>query len=216
MNWGDFVYYDETSPSGLRWKVQRGRYMEGSVAGSSKHHRYWSVRVGKTGMAAHRIIYEIQHGVKLRDDEVVDHIDGNTFNNKISNLRAVPRNINLRNMRKDFSSASGITGVTYDDTRSPYTAYWVASWVGLEGEREFRIFSVKDFGDEMAFLLACGTRYLAISDLNAQGAGYTEDHGMLRPKALALPVSKRQSIVIDGVVYEQRVPEGAYVDSKEE
>lgn len=33
MNFSDYLYYDETSPSCLRWKVQRGKYKQGDVAG---------------------------------------------------------------------------------------------------------------------------------------------------------------------------------------
>ena len=49
---------------------------------------------------ARRIMTKI-HGKKAMKDMDVDHIDGNPFNNSISNLRLLPKQIN-RSKRRDL------------------------------------------------------------------------------------------------------------------
>ncbi|MFU6990820.1 HNH endonuclease signature motif containing protein [Pseudomonas paraeruginosa] len=44
-------------------------------------------------------------------DGIIDHIDGNTLNNRISNLRIVDRKENARNMSRSRSNTSGLMGV---------------------------------------------------------------------------------------------------------
>lgn len=88
----EWLYVDETSPSGLRWKKQRFRSKrrEGEQAGSlltkTKNKKYWQVVIFKKVFKAHRLVYLLTHG-SIDKNLVIDHIDGNGLNNKVENLR---------------------------------------------------------------------------------------------------------------------------------
>ena len=67
----------------------------------------------------HRIIYEMHHG-KIRGGYFIDHIDGNTLNNKIENIRLVTPLDNNRNMALRRASSSGFTGVCWEKAEKKY------------------------------------------------------------------------------------------------
>lgn len=60
---------------------------------------------------AHRVIWKMETG---EDPVVIDHIDGDTLNNKYSNLRSVSQAENSRNASRRTDNSSGVTGVTWD------------------------------------------------------------------------------------------------------
>lgn len=53
---------------------------------------------------------------------VVDHIDGDTLNNKSSNLRAVTQQQNCQNQRVRKNNASGERGVRFDEGKNRWIA----------------------------------------------------------------------------------------------
>ena len=73
------------------------------------------IRVGVHGKEyrAHRIIYKMIHG-DFDESLVIDHIDGDSLNNRPDNLRAVTQSVNRRNSIKRRNNTSGITGVSWD------------------------------------------------------------------------------------------------------
>ena len=72
---------------------------------------YARVGIGGKRYLQHRIIYLLFHG---HLPPMIDHIDGNTLNNKIENLRAVTNAENLQNMRLCPSNTSGSKNVSWD------------------------------------------------------------------------------------------------------
>lgn len=184
-NWSDYFYYDETSPSCLRWKGRMSRagtslkYLDGKPAGGTNPNGYWIIRVFcvKTAIAAHRIIWEMFHG-KIEGGLFVDHIDRNRGNNKISNLRLVTNQQNTQNAKKRFTNKSGATGVHLwkRETKSGYNLYWRAQAI-YNGKRISKIFSCKIYGYDLAFKMACEYRLNLIEQLNKSGCHYTENHG---------------------------------------
>lgn len=186
------VYYDPSSPSGLRWKVERRRgkgytmllAAVGDVAGTfDKAGGYWKVCVDYVQYRCHRLVYALfNKGFDVADTSLeVDHFDGNRENNAIENLRAVTRVKNQRNIGKAKNNKTGITGVMrHESSRGDKCyAYYRAVWSSLEGAKQFqKNFSILTHGEEEAFRLACEYRAKMFEELNAQGAGYTEDHGV--------------------------------------
>jgi len=87
MNWHDYFYYDETSPSCLRWKVKRKAAEKDSVAGwDDQCSGYYRVQVCRRQYFVHRIIWEMFNDM-IPSEKIIDHIDNNRKNNKIQNLQ---------------------------------------------------------------------------------------------------------------------------------
>lgn len=176
IDYSQFVYYDETSPSGLRWKVdvRSGRgytkilIKAGDVAGT-KEDGYWHCQISKKRVYNHRVIW-VLHG---NTDTTIDHINGDRFDNRITNLRAASKKENMQNLKKFSTNTSGVTGVNYSATDNR----WRAEWRKTDGNNTSKSFSVVKYGYDKAFELACEFRAKMIEELNFQGASYTERHG---------------------------------------
>jgi len=178
--WQD-VYYDPTSPSGLRWASDRraGRdyrilkMSKDSVAGC-KQERYYFVRIGGRLYLAHVVVWELHNGTKP-SWMTIDHEDGDSFNNKIENLVLKTRAANLRNRSKPVNNSSGVTGVNVHRRNGVPVAYR-AQWKDDDGAH-MESFSVAKYGEDLARHMAISRRQSAITTLNANGAGYTDRHG---------------------------------------
>jgi hypothetical protein len=77
---------------------------EGSVAGGMTHMGYWLISVGGNRKLAHRVVWEMHNG-PIPPKMVVDHIDGDKKNNKISNLQLLSNKDNCRKQRKRESAS---------------------------------------------------------------------------------------------------------------
>lgn len=179
----EFFYYEEDSPSGLRWKkiYNKGSKVKiGDVVGSNDN-GYWRVHALGSHYKAHKIVWALHNNFQNQDDLHIDHIDGNPSNNKIENLRLVPREINARNKPMMKNNTSGIHGVCFQTVRTKagnYIERYVAGWRDLNGRPRTKCFSVNKYGDELARFLAEEYRQHQIELLNLQGAGYTDRHGL--------------------------------------
>ena len=71
---------------------------------------YLKVVVSQKKYYAHQLVFLMQHGYI---PELIDHIDGNTANNKIDNLRESSKSLNACNSKLRNSSKSGHKGVTW-------------------------------------------------------------------------------------------------------
>lgn len=188
MQWSDYFYYDETSPTFVRWKVDRfrGRQLAqrikkaGDVAGSMRsdslgNPSYVSNEVNGRKVQTHRLIWELFHD-PVPKGYVIDHLNRNPWDNSIENLRCITQKENSRNQSKNSKNTSGETGIRfhcYDGNEG----YFVAYWTDLVGNQRNKYFPCKIHGKEQAERLAADHRQQAIDSLNSQGAGYTKTHG---------------------------------------
>lgn len=179
----EWFYYDESSPTFIRWKKTRTKQngtpipwaSKDSVAGVRTGGRI-EVRLFNVLYKVHRIIYELEIG-EIPSGFVVDHIDGDFSNNLTCNLRAIPQKINCRNQKKRNSNKSGKTGV-FRFIHKKSGAYWRAFWINLEtGLEERQDFSVKKYSEEGAKLLAENLRDEKMTLLNSFGAEFSDRHG---------------------------------------
>lgn len=186
INLKDVVYYDITSPTGLRWvqNIYRGQHksivaaIKDDQAGYLSTFKYYQIGIQGKVYFTHRIIWELING-PIQDGLSVDHIDGNPANNRIENLRLVSFTQNQRNKGKGKNNTSGFVGVSRMSSLSAKgveLAYWKACWSDLDGNQKTKQFSVRKLGENEAFIAACEARTSALLELNKLGAGYTERH----------------------------------------
>lgn len=184
IDWNEYVYYDETSPTFLRWRVDRrsgrgGKIVKraaGDVAGCSNAHNYFQTGLFRKYYLNHRIIWVLFNG-HIDTELQIDHIDGDKGNNKIENLRLVTKTINQRNCVVQCNSSTGVTGVSIKSSNEGRYYYYIAHWNNIKGKQKLKRFSILKLGEAEAFRRACEYRQKMIEELNSQGAGYTERHG---------------------------------------
>jgi hypothetical protein len=184
MNFSDWFIYDETSPTGIRWRVDRWSGEDyrvlnihaGDPAGTPTRKGYWSVILKRKGYSVHRLIWRMHYG-EVPTGMTVDHINRVKSDNRISNLRLVTNEVNKRNSGMYANNSSGVTGVR--TITMDCGLYWCAHWADcFTKKKRAAYYSVKKFGFDEAFKMACERRALEIAKLNTQGAQYSETHGM--------------------------------------
>lgn len=183
INWHEYVYYDETSPTFLRWKVDRRvgpsrsavKRAAGDVAGGVDKVGYAIIVLNRKSYRAHRVIWCLFQGT-IDPELQIDHVDGDKSNNNIENLRLVTRTTNQRNRNSQYNSSTGVNGVSLSTDGKGYR-YYVSSWRSIHGKCKQKCFSILKLGEAEAFRLACEHRKRIIEELNSQGAGYTNRHG---------------------------------------
>ena len=115
---------------------------------------------GRVVVGAHRLAWHI-----MTEDEppsVIDHFDGDPFNNSWANLRDGRGSVNPKNCKLRRDSSSGVGGVSYRKD----TGKWRAQ-LNIDGKREaLGTFSTKE--DAM----------LAVDNAKAEN-GYTARHGTM-------------------------------------
>lgn len=105
----------------LTSKVTRKGLVKGQIMGCDSPHRYLLIRFKGPQYIAHRLIYRIVTGIDLGQQEI-DHINGNTKDNRWSNLRVVERLENTWNTRKSKNNTSGVKGIDWVKNRSRWRA----------------------------------------------------------------------------------------------
>lgn len=151
----NILYYDETSPSFLRWKVYKGpRAKKDSIAGSQRKDQYWVIRIDKKLYLVHRVIWELLFG-DLSEDLVINHIDNNPSNNNISNLELCTHSHNSSNakmhtgkgLRED--NISGVNGICEIDNGAG-SKYARVAWV-VDKKLHRKYFSYNKLGKDIAW-----------------------------------------------------------------
>lgn len=181
INWSEYFYYDETSPSCLRRSCNRycgaghGRLVaaKDAVVGIMGANGYYMIPLNGKHYYAHRIIWELLNG-EIPSKHQIDHINRDRSCNLISNLRVVTKQENSQNLTRRSDNISGVTGVSL--TKNGDIHYWTACIV-MEGKNIKKHFSINKLGNEEALKAAIDYRNKAIEDLNSIGHNYTNTHG---------------------------------------
>lgn len=161
----NLFYYDESSPTFLRWRTDRraGKdynilvHKEGDVAGFIREPSgYYFVSYNGRHVRAHRVVYSLCNGIEIPTDMVIDHINGVRTDNSINNLRLVSISENQKNRIKlQENNKSSVNGVNWEDSGNR----WRVHWVDIDGKKRSKTFTPtvlypnKSFEDAIALAL---------------------------------------------------------------
>jgi hypothetical protein len=120
--------------------------------------RYQHIWIDERAFALHRVIYKLKTG---EEPETVDHIDGNTHNNKIENLRSATQSQQLQNRKVFKSNKLGLKNISPSHTRKDGTQVYIVqiknqqskiykSFSDLKNVIEFRNSKLKELHGEFS------------------------------------------------------------------
>jgi hypothetical protein len=116
----------------ITWRNPSSKKMtKGDIAGTSNNQGYVCISFYGDKLKAHRIAWKMFYG-SIDNDLLIDHINGNKSDNRISNLRLVSHLENNRNKRICNNNSSGYPGVIYYKNANK----WAAS-INNNGKREY-------------------------------------------------------------------------------
>lgn len=182
-DWAEIFYYDETSPSCLRWNTTitsgQGKINchKGKAAGNISPLGYYCVGYRGINYLAHRIVWVLLRGYISHN---IDHVDGDSSNNTIINLEEKNQRANCMNSKMNTNNTSGVTGVRYRCNilvSGKVQDYWVGFIRDINSKTVEKSFSIEKLGSEAAFSKACNWRKHQIELMNSEWAVYTERHG---------------------------------------
>lgn len=151
----------EVSNLGRVWSSkQGGRYLKQHDADSNRINQHSIVRLYRKGYSkpevcrVHRLVLQAFIGDPPPDKPLIDHINGDTKDNRLINLKYVDHTENNRNMSKNRAGTSGILGVRYAE-RKDGGKLWIANIRPGRGQsRSFKYFHVETHGYEEAKRMA--------------------------------------------------------------
>ncbi len=167
-----FIYYDSTSRTGIRWKIDiwvgknrnRKAISIGDEAGCyNKVTGYYQVRIERRTYRIHRLI-PVLLGNQVEDGKVVDHKSGNKTENVSENLRVVDLETNAKN-RISRKSNVGIPYIHYNEKLNRYQVALV-----LSGKRYTKTFPTLQHENA----LQSAVEYLLGKEEEMLKSGYTE------------------------------------------
>lgn len=181
LDWSNHFKLDNRSPSGVvRIKDRYNNDIEGYAVGHKQYRKNgkpmaWVLKFQGRPYLVHRIIWVMTY-TTINPKLVIDHLDGDPFNNQINNLSLKTAANNARNKSQLTNNTSGITGVRLMELNGGLW-YYEANWHDFDGKLNQKRFSIKKLGKETAKALAATYREQQIQRLIIEGADYTNRHG---------------------------------------
>ena len=136
----DLFEYDNGE---LRWKKSRQGVSAGSIVGCGNGFGYKTTKIDGVRYRVHRLIFMMFHGFM---PETVDHINGDTADNRIENLRAATRTQNQQNRTKPITGKNPSKNVYLDK----HSSKWRVSFKLNGKQRSFGSYDDLDFAELVA------------------------------------------------------------------
>ena len=104
----------------FKWKTAGRRRNVGAEVGSWDMYGYKTIRLAKKSYKLHRLAWFYINGEWPKYD--IDHINGIRHDNRIENLRDVPRKMNLENQKKltERPTRTGLMGAYFDSRKNMF------------------------------------------------------------------------------------------------
>jgi len=115
----ELLHYDADTGIFTWAKKPSNRILIGSIAGSNKG-KYLYIRINKTDHLAHRLAWLYVNGHQPKHQ--IDHINHDSKDNRIYNLRDVTQSANMQNSSMHKRNTSGVTGVAFIRSRGVWEA----------------------------------------------------------------------------------------------
>jgi hypothetical protein len=103
----------------IRWKI----LFPNKIAGTKIKGGYIKLSLEKIDFKAHRLCWILHYRCRPSEHMHIDHLNGNTSDNRIQNLRLCKAKNNSANSKKPKSNTSGYKGVTTVKGSPKYRAY---------------------------------------------------------------------------------------------
>lgn len=137
----------------LYWRENYRCWKKGNIAGLINNMGYRVIQIDKKAYLHHRLIFLYHNGYL---PEEVDHIDGDTLNNLVSNLRACTHRQNMENQKKPKNNTSGVKGVWFRKDRNRWVAE-IEQTINKKRKKVFRRY-FKNFDDAVTAIRAARVR----------------------------------------------------------
>lgn len=120
-------YYDGEN---LVWKIRSAHRIHiGDIAGTVNKMGYISIKFYNEYYYAHRLIWLYVYGEF--PPKQIDHINGNSGDNRVENLRCVSQAENTKNRMISRNNTSGVMGVSWCKAANKYQTY-----IDVDGKRK--------------------------------------------------------------------------------
>lgn len=159
----EYVEYSEDSPTCLIWKkcTTRGKgALTGKIGGQAgcvyskgkkSHDKHCIIGLsGRKNVLVHRLIWALHFGQENMDISIIDHIDGNPLNNKISNLQLTTASINQKNRRPIHHNSTKNCGISWLKKEQGYRVRFTLN----SGKSITKWFTTIKYSKEQALSLA--------------------------------------------------------------